>query len=91
MARSCIDRLNRYWAVAVVDGLDGPFVTSFFVERNALGFGSPPPFGVLEAIALAFCLEEMASMGETIKGGARGAFAAENFGRVFERQVRGSA
>ena len=62
--------------------------------RSSLGNGLESAmfaaaFGVLEAVAFALRLEDVAKVCEAIKGGAGEAFTAEDFGPIFKREIGG--
>lgn len=50
--------------------------------------GTSSAFGILEPVAFALGLEDVAAMGQPVEGGAGQAFAAQDFGPVLERQIR---
>ncbi len=56
---------------------------------GAKSAGFATAFGVLEAVAFAFRLQDVPPVRESIKRGTREAFAAEHFSPAFEGQVRG--
>ena len=51
--------------------------------------GPSSTFGVLEAVAFALGLQDVATVGEAVQRRSREPFAAQHLGPVLERQVRG--
>ena len=60
-----------------------------WAKTGLLAVPAAPPLGVLQAVAFALRLQDVAAVGQPIEGGPGQPLAAQHLGPVLERQVRG--